>query len=37
MKNVCEFLRQHAIKIIHFKKKDVINKSIINKRAAEII
>ena len=29
----CEFLRQHAMKMINFKKK----KEIINKRAAKII
>ena len=33
MKKFCEFLREHAMKIINFKKK----KKIINKRAAGII
>ena len=31
MKKFCEFLREHAMKIINFKKNKVIN-----KRAAEI-
>ena len=34
MKKFCEFLREHAIKIINFKKK---KNEIINKRAAGII
>ena len=34
MKKLCEFLREHAIKIINFKKK---KNEIINKRAAGII
>ena len=33
MKKFCEFLREHSMKIINFKKKN----EIINKRAAGII
>ena len=34
MKKFCESLREHAMKIINFKKKE---NEVINKRAAEII
>ena len=34
MKKFCEFLREHAMKIINFKKK---KNEVINKRAAGII
>ena len=34
MKNLCEFLEEHAIKIINFKKK---KNEVVNKRAARII
>ena len=33
MKKFCEFLREHAAKIINFKKK---KNKVINKRVAEI-
>ena len=34
MKKFCEFVREHAMKIINFKKK---KNEVINKRAARII
>ena len=34
MKKCCEFLREHAMKIINFKKKNI---KVINKRVAGII
>ena len=34
MKKFCEFLREHAMKIINFQKK---KNEVINKRAAGII
>ena len=34
MENFCEYLREHAMKVINFKKK---KNEIINKRSAGII
>ena len=36
MKRFCEFLREHAAKIINFKSKKKKKKEIINKGAAGI-